>query len=111
MNSLLFRFAGPATNGVLKKVETQAVTYAENAHLDDQLRNNPFEADLLVCQISNDAVWGIEFLSHQKFSVALEKGLLVMASKTFPCTDRMGQLLTYNVQMMRTLTIPPDCPC
>ena len=111
MDSLLFRFEGPVTNGVLKKVKTQAVTYAENAHLDDRLRNNPFEADLLVGQISDDAIRGIEFLSHQDFSLTLKKGLLVMASKAFPCTDRMGQLLTNNVQIARTLSIPPDFPC
>ena len=80
----------------------------ENVHLNGQLRNVLFEADLLVCHISDDAILGTKFLSHQDCSVESAQGLLVIAGKAFQCTDRTDLLLANKVQVMRTLTLLPD---
>ena len=37
--------------------------------------------------------------------MACDKGL---GGKTIQCTDRMGHLLANKVQIIRTLTLPPD---
>ena len=68
----------------------------------------PFEARFLVCHISDNAILGMEFLSRHDYSVACDKRLLVMGGKTIQCTDRIGRLLANKVQIIRTLTLPPD---
>ena len=76
--------------------------------LTGRLRNVPFEAKFLVCCVSDNAILGMEFLSHYDCSVACDKGLLVMGGKTIQCSDRTGRLLANKVQLTRTLTLPPD---
>ena len=76
--------------------------------LSGRLRNVPFEARFLVCRISDNAILGMQFLSRHDCWVACDKGLLVMGGKTIQCTDRMGRLLASKVQIIRTLTLPPD---
>ena len=73
-----------------------------------RLRNVPFEARFLACRISDNAILGMEFCSHHDCSVACDKGLLVMGGKTIQCMDQMGRLLANNVQIIRTLILPPD---
>ena len=50
----------------------------ESICLEGQLRNVPFK-----CLISDDAILGTKFLSHQHFLVSFDKELLVMVDKVF----------------------------
>lgn len=76
--------------------------------LSGRLRNVLFETRFLVCCISDNIILGMEFLSRHDFSLACDKGLLVIGGKTIHCTDRMGRLLAIKVQVTRTLTLLPD---
>ena len=76
--------------------------------LSSRLRNIPFEVKFLVCRTSNNAILGMEFLSRHDCLVACDKRLLMMGSKTIQCTDWMGRLLANKVQIINTLTLPPD---
>ena len=80
----------------------------ENIGLSGRLRDVPFEARFHVCRISDNAIIGMKFLGRHDCSVAYDKGLLVMGNKTIQYTDRMGHLLANKVQIIRTLTMPPD---
>ena len=76
--------------------------------LEGRLRNTKFEADFLVCRISDDGILGMSFLGEQDCSVACDKGLLVMKGVPIPCTDKTGRLLANKVQVVRTLILPPE---
>ena len=76
--------------------------------LEGRLRNTKFEADFLVSRISDDGILGMSFLREQDCSVACDKGLLVMKGVPIPCTDKTGRLLANKVQVVRTLTLPPE---
>ena len=73
-----------------------------------RLRNVQFEARFLICCISYNAILEMEFLSQHDCSVACDKRLLVIESKTIQCTNRMGRLLANKVQVIRTLTLQPN---
>ena len=77
-------------------------------HLAGRLRNVHFEADFLVCRISDDGILGMSFLREQDCSVACDKGLLVVRGTPVPCTDKTGRLLANKVQVVRTATLPPE---
>ena len=76
--------------------------------LEGRLRNTKFEADFLICRISDDGILGMSFLRENDCSVACDKGLLVVNGVPIPCTDRTGRLLVNKVQVLRTLILPPD---
>ena len=76
-----------------------------SVYLESRLRIVSFEADLLVCRITNNAILRMEFLSQQDCSIACKKGLLLMEGKTIQCRDRLGRLLAH---VTRTLALPPD---
>ena len=76
--------------------------------LEGRLRNVKFEAEFLVCRISDDGILGMSFLREQDCSVACDKGLLVVRGAPIQCTDKMGRLLANKVQVVRTLVLPPE---
>ena len=73
-----------------------------------RLRNVKFEADFLVCRISDDGILGMSFLREQDCSVACDKGLLIVKGTTVQCTDKTGRLLASKVQVVRTSVLPPE---
>ena len=76
--------------------------------LEGRIRNVKFEADFLVCRISDDGIIGMSFLREQDCSVACDKGLLVIKGTAIQCTDKTGRLLANKVQVVRTLVLPPE---
>ena len=76
--------------------------------LEGRLCNVRFEADFLVCSISDDGILGMSFLKEQDCSVACDKGPLVIRGVPLQCTDRTGWLLANKVQVLRTSTLLPD---
>ena len=73
-----------------------------------RLRSIIFEADFLVCRIVDDASLVMESLSQQDCLVACDLELLFMVGKALQRTDEISHLLTNKVQVIRTLTLPPD---
>jgi hypothetical protein len=72
-----------------------------------RLRNVEFHDEFLVCKIADDAILGMSFLRKQECTLACARGVLIIGSETIPCTDRMGNLLTNDVQVIRQVTLPP----
>ena len=106
----------PATIRQSMKVQESTAMMADGSglpiygsiRLEGRLRNSKFEADFLICGISDDGILGMSFLREQDCSVACDKGLLVMKDVPIPCTDKLGRLLANKVQVVRTLVMPPE---
>ena len=79
-----------------------------NIRLEGRLRNVKSDANFLVCRISDDGILGMSFLREHDCSVTCDKGLLVVRGVPVQCTDKAGHLLANKVQVVRTLTLPPE---
>jgi transposase InsO family protein len=76
-------------------------------HINGRLRDAPFQDTFITSQISEDVILGMPFLVKNRCEMKFEKPILNMGDRELICTDKMGRLLMWKVQVPKKLELLP----
>ena len=70
--------------------------------------DHTFEHEILLAEIKDTAILGMDFLSSHGIDVLFSKSCLKVKGKTIPCFTRKGDIKCSRISVVETVEIPPE---
>ena len=70
--------------------------------------DHTFKHEILLAEIKDTAILGMDFLSSHGINVLFSKSCLKVKGKTIPCFARKGNIECSRISVVETVEIPPE---
>jgi hypothetical protein len=111
----VFDNSPPSCRSQIKPVSMNLLTatgessqFLGKADVEIKLGNHTFKHEILLAEIKDTAILGMDFLSSHGIDVLSSKGCLNVKSETIPCFTRKGDIKCSRISVVETVEIPPE---
>jgi len=86
----------------------EASQFLGKADVEIKLGNHTFKHEILLAEIKDTAILGMDFLSSHGIDVLFSKSCLKVKGETIPCFTRKGDFKCSRISVVETVEIPPE---
>ena len=117
LNKKIFEKLPPSSKSLLSPVKLNLVTatgetsaFIGKLSVDIKIENKYFSQDILIADIQNDGILGVDFLSCHKCDVLLSKSCLLIKCNKIPCYhfDKNLQPNICRIAVTQDVVVPPE---